>query len=212
MGGNNEYLNNLLKKARSNCRQAQKLLYKEALYLIQPLIYKYSSYAKNLGISRNDLQDLMNDTFFRLLSEDIEFYDNFVSYYRRKYEFDVLRLFKTYRTKKSVVLKEALTTSYFINRNNDDALQVSSVEEAPDNEVFINEKKFFLEKLQEIEVIKEKELGILTYYLNGYSVKDIASIFKTSEYKIRHIISLTAKKIAKYNGLSEDVEYLSDNY
>ena len=92
MAGNNEYLNNLLKEARSNCRQAQKLLYKEALYLIQPLIYKYSSYAKNLGISRSDLQDLMNDTFFKLLSEDIEFYDNFVSYYRRKYEFDVLRI------------------------------------------------------------------------------------------------------------------------
>ena len=56
-----------------------------------------------------------------------------------------------------------------------------------------------------IKLFAENDIG-------NVSVKDIASIFKTSEYKIRHIICLTAKKIAKYNGLSEDVEHLSHNY
>ena len=108
----NEYYNNLVKLARTNSIYHQNLLYKEALYLIQPIIYKYKNYAIKFGISRNDLQDLMNETFLKLLLEKIDFYENFSSYYRRKYEFDILRLFKTYKTKKSLVLKEALTTSY----------------------------------------------------------------------------------------------------
>lgn len=210
MADKNEYLNNLLKKARKNSKYHQKLLYEEALYLIQPLIYKYSSYAKSLGISRRDLQDLMNETFLKLLSEDIEYYENIISYYRRKYEFDVLRFIKSYRTKKSVVLKEALSSSYFMYPSNKDYEQVSSVEEIGVEENFLNEGLFFLEKLKEIKVIKDKELGVLTYYLNGFSVKDIAPIFKTSEYKIRHTLNTTAKKIAAYNETQKSKNSYSD--
>ncbi len=205
----NEYYNNLVKLARTNSIYHQNLLYKEALYLIQPIIYKYKNYAIKFGISRNDLQDLMNETFLKLLLEKIDFYENFSSYYRRKYEFDILRLFKTYKTKKSLVLKEALTTSYFKNRNNEMNLQNSSVEEISYSEKIFDERNFALERLKDLHHIEEVEMNIFQYYLKGFKINEIATIFKISEYKIRNSILDTARKLAKLDFFNEESENIN---
>ena len=184
--------NELIIKARHGSICHQKQLYKICLNIIQPVLYKYFSYCKHLGINREDLTNLMNETFLALMCEDVYHYSNFESYFKRKYEYDVLAILKSNNTIKGRIFCEAL-----LDKEKDKKIDKSAKDDVEnDDEV----KKYidafsFIDTLKKKEELNEKDLTIFRDYLNGYKIKEIGSLFNLSSYKIRNSIRKTIKVI-----------------
>lgn len=184
--------NELIIKARHGSICHQKQLYKICLNIIQPVLYKYFSYCKHLGINREDLTNLMNETFLALMCEDVYHYSNFESYFKRKYEYDILAILKSNNTIKGRIFSEAL-----LDKEKDKKIDKSTKDDVEsDDEV----KKYidafsFIDTLKKKEELNEKDLTIFRDYLNGYKIKEIGSLFNLSSYKIRNSIRKTIKVI-----------------
>ena len=194
---NNSELNMLLIEARSGSIYHQKMLYKKCQTIIQPLVYHYSHYALKFGINRQDLLDIMNETFLKILVEDIEFYENFQSYYRKKYEFDVLRLFKSLKTRKNAIFIEALKPIY----KEDGAENIETISSPKDNDNDFRKRLeivLILQELFERKDLNKIECEIVERLLNGFKIIEIVPLLNVSEYKVRTSIKKVIKKIIAY--------------
>ena len=166
--------------------------------LIQPILFKYLTYAFSLGLNQGDLKNLMNETYFKLYKENKTYYENFSSYYRKKYEFDLLNLFKKMRNKDNLRLREALSLSSTSDTNFLEERLAASINYLNETgESKDRETRLLLDYLESKRAYKSIELEALRMYLNGFTIPEIASLSGLTEYKIRTYIKNSIKKIAK---------------
>lgn len=192
--------NKIIKEAREGSKVKQKLLYSYCKHLVYPMATNYLNYALKFGLNLQDLMDLLNETYYKLLTEKCSSYTNFDAYFRRKYEFDLLNILKQARSKKNLFFNEALKRSVFCD-NGKYYINYEVVDESVTiEESLIKSNNFTRLKITLIPPsINGRDLNILEKYFSGYKVKEIASSIKISEYKVRKSLKTTMEVINKYH-------------
>lgn len=198
----------LIIKSRHGSICHQKQLYKICLNLIQPVLYKYFAYCKHLGINREDLTNLMNETFLALMCEEVYHYSNFESYFKKKYEYDVLEALKNSKTIKRRIFCEAL-----LDKEKDKNIEKPSKETGDYSDEV---KKYvdafsFIDTLKKNEELNKNDITIFREYINGYKISEIGTLFNVSSYKIRNSIRKTIKVITNLKNFNSSNNKIGKN-
>lgn len=193
-------INYLICSSKAGDIASQKELYSLCVFYCQVVIYKYEPSVKKLGFTHNDLVDIVNDAYYSLLVEKTQEYINFVSYFRKKYEFYLLNEIRERVRPSNAQFYKALGNFSAYEGDYIQELAEEYTNQAFEDEVvdYVSGKNLMNVALNESNELTRDERNILKQYVSGFSLLEISKKIKNTYY-------LTKKKFDSLVDKLEDL-------
>ena len=194
-------LDEIIVKARSGDKIAQKELYEECYKNVTPLFYVYRFSCKRYGIGISEFRSLFDEALIDILYGEEVDYINFFSYFYGKVKFLLQELIRKERHRaKYIRLAE---DSEFAGEISLCIAKHTEVDEILKDEVreYISEedlKSIYAEELEKLEPVPRM---VLEFLLSGYQSADIANVTGISYYRIQVLIDEILAKLKE--GMSQ---------
>lgn len=170
-------------------KDKQRELYQYCQQIVTKVTNSYLSHAKKYGINREELESCVADALYIVLKKKNLKYDNFDSYFRKRYEFCILNLI-LYNEK--FYEKHKIFSDIYYNRLEEKKRVVDVVE---DKNSVANVAEILTFMHEHSELFDYNEASVIAFYHCGYSLNEIAHKFHWSYSKTKKFFEGTLKKI-----------------
>jgi RNA polymerase sigma factor (sigma-70 family) len=170
---------NLFVLAKAGDIKAQRKLLNRLELESLPLRYQYLKSARKLGLSSNDLRELVIEAMFSLFRRDAPFDDqNLLNLFRYLYMRSIQQEMRSLRSKREVSFTD-YAKDYAIK---DFEFSFSSPNRVEEKEDFFSVEEFKEKVVKDPKVgLSKKESAIISYFLRGYRIKEIAKAHRLKQ-------------------------------